>query len=86
MQIYVYVYIGHTSKSLLKGRSFARTAPLLTNLHRGAIGAPSQCALDLLLRGLLTPGGPSQPHRLDRVKESFVKAIGFQRNIGQWVL
>ena len=41
---------GHASKSLLKGRSFARTAPLLTNLHRGAIAAPSQCALDLLLR------------------------------------
>ena len=41
---------GHAFKSLLKGRSFARTAPLLTNLHRGAIAAPSQCALDLLLR------------------------------------
>ena len=42
--------LGHASKSLLKGRSFACTAPLLTNLHRGAIAAPSQCALDLLLR------------------------------------
>ena len=25
---------GHASKSLLKGRSFARTAPLLTNLQQ----------------------------------------------------
>ena len=31
-------------------------------------------------RGLLIPGGPSQPHRLDRVKESFVKATGFILN------
>ena len=33
--------------------------------------APSQCALDLLLReeGIeLTPGEPSQPHRVDRAK------------------
>ena len=71
---------GHAYKSLLKGRSFARTAPLLTNLHRGAIVAPSQFALDLLLREDCShQGGPSQPHRLDRVEESFVKATGFRK-------
>ena len=31
-------------------------------------------------RGLLTPGGPSQPHRLDRVEEGLVEATGFERN------
>ena len=41
---------GHASISLLKGRSIVRTAPLLTNLHRGAFAAPSQSELDLLLR------------------------------------
>ena len=53
---------GHASKSLPIGRSFARTAPLLTNLHRGAIAAPSQCALDLQLReDCLHQGGHRTP-------------------------
>ena len=57
-------------KSVLKDKSFARNAPLSTNLHRGAITAPLQCAFGLPVREDCSHQGGGAITAVHRVEES----------------